>query len=110
MPAGNEKNEIIFMAPILKECIWGGRKLIDEWGYSTPVVDEGENRYGECWGISAHSHGQTRVLLGKYAGRTLSDLWMNEHYLFEDCEGNKNLLLFKRLKNSEIPLLSVSSP
>ena len=41
--------ELLFMKPVFKEAVWGGRKLRDDFGYEIP-----SDSTGECWGIGAH--------------------------------------------------------
>jgi mannose-6-phosphate isomerase class I len=57
------EQKILFLQPVFTHNIWGGTKLRDEYGY-----DIDGNDIGECWGISAHSHGDCIVREGKYKG------------------------------------------
>ena len=63
--------ELLFLNPVLKECIWGGTRL-SQFGYRLP-----SDRTGECWGISAHRNGDCTVASGAYAGIPLSELFRN---------------------------------
>ena len=74
--------ELIFLEPVLKECLWGGDRL-GEFGYSLP-----SDHTGECWAISAHPHGDCIIRNGTYQGYKLSSLWENHRELFGvfDCE------------------------
>ena len=38
--------ELLFMKPVFKEAVWGGKKLREDFGYEIP----GDST-GECWGI-----------------------------------------------------------
>jgi mannose-6-phosphate isomerase len=67
----------IFLQPIFQERIWGGTALRDRFGYEIP-----SERTGECWAISAHPNGQSKVINGQYAGKTLSELWNHHRELF----------------------------
>lgn len=78
----------IFLTSIFKERIWGGTRL-KEFNYKIP-----SNLTGECWGISAHKNGQSKVKTGEFEGITLSELWRNYPHLF-GAEFN----------NDEFPLL-----
>ena len=51
--------EILFLEPVFKEMIWGGRRLKDVYGYDIPGDDT-----GECWAISAHPSGDCTVREG----------------------------------------------
>lgn len=61
--------EILSLYPTLKETIWGGRTLIDEYGFET----DGENA-AEAWLLSCHKDGPSFVLNGKYEGKTLAQV------------------------------------
>ena len=74
---GTGARELIFLQPVFKEMIWGGKRLGDEFGYDIPGDDT-----GECWGISAHPNGDCTVRDGMYAGRRLSSLWQGTPELF----------------------------
>jgi len=83
-------SEILFMAPVFKQMIWGGNKLGSKWGYAIP----GENT-GECWAVSAHPNGDCTIKEGTFAGKTLSQLWTEEPQLFGDTTGDRFPLLIK---------------
>lgn len=68
---------ILKMKPVFQERLWGGEKLASRFNYSLP-----SDRIGECWGVSAHPHGESIVAEGEYKGQSLSDLWENERHLF----------------------------
>ena len=61
--------EILSLYPTLKETIWGGRTLIDDYGFET----DGDNA-AEAWLLSCHKDGPSYVLGGKYDGKTLSEV------------------------------------
>ncbi|MCQ2522365.1 MAG: GH1 family beta-glucosidase [Lachnospiraceae bacterium] len=82
---------VLFIKPQCKERIWGGDRLIKEWGYEATK----ESGIGECWAISAHPEADNEVLNGTYAGRTLSDLWKNEKHLFGNRKEETFPLLLK---------------
>ncbi|MGN0168613.1 MAG: mannose-6-phosphate isomerase, class I [Acetatifactor sp.] len=69
--------EILFLKPVLKECVWGGQRLVTEFPYQA----EGEH-IGECWAISAHPHGDCVIAEGAYRGMTLSQLYGEHRELF----------------------------
>ena len=74
---GMGAGELIFLQPVFKEMIWGGKRLAEEFGYDIPGEDT-----GECWGISAHPNGDCTVKDGFFAGCKLSELWQNNPYIF----------------------------
>ena len=86
---------LIMLRPVLQNNIWGGRRLA-EFGYDLP-----EGPVGECWGISAHPHGDCVVDGGTYDGMTLSQLWDAHHELFEGAAGDRFPLLIKILDARE---------
>ena len=60
--------ELLFMKPVFKEAVWGGRKLRDDFGYEIP-----SDSTGECWGIGAHKNGDCEIAEGTYKGEHLSN-------------------------------------
>ncbi|MBR3767133.1 MAG: class I mannose-6-phosphate isomerase [Clostridia bacterium] len=74
--------EILSLYPTLKETIWGGRTLIDEFGFET----EGDNA-AEAWLLSCHKDGPSFVLNGEYKGKTLAQVIDIEG---KDCLGSNN--------------------
>ncbi|MCP8967849.1 mannose-6-phosphate isomerase, class I [Ectobacillus ponti] len=81
----------IFLQPVLQERIWGGTAM-ESFGYELPSV-----RTGECWGISAHPNGLSIVSEGRYKGRTLEQLWLENQELFGHYPSKKFPLLTKVL-------------
>lgn len=88
--------DLIFLKPILKETIWGGRRLKDEFHYQ-----EAGDHTGECWGISAHKHGDCMILGGRYDGMALSNVWRHHQELFGYYGGNEFPLLAKIIDAKE---------
>ena len=84
----NEK--LIFLKPYFHHTIWGGTKLNELFGYDEPGDD-----IGECWGISAHPHGDCKVVSGPYAGAYLSALWRDHRELFGGADGDVFPILTK---------------
>jgi mannose-6-phosphate isomerase len=85
-------SEPLFLKSVLKERIWGGTKLHDEFGYDLP-----SDKIGEYWAISAHPNGPSTVQNGQYKGMTLEQLWENHRSIFGDAKGNVFPLLTKIL-------------
>lgn len=84
------KKEILFLNPVFKQMIWGGRKLADKWHYDIP----GDNT-GECWAVSAHPNGDCTVKGGSYDGKKLSALWAEAPELFGNTNSDRFPLLVK---------------
>ncbi len=87
---GSGKREILFVEPVLKEIVWGGRRLVTEFPYQA----EGEH-IGECWAVSAHPHGDCVVTEGTYAGWHLSKLYAEHRELFGNITAEEFPLLVK---------------
>lgn len=81
-----------FLKPVFKERIWGGTLLQTRFNYPIP-----SGHTGECWGISAHPHGQSTVLNGPYAGMALGELWQQHRELFGNHPAETFPLLTKIL-------------
>lgn len=85
----NDVKEPVFLQPVLKETIWGGKRLA-EYGYPLP-----SDTVGEAWAISAHPHGDCKILNGRYQGQTLSWLWREHREFFGGLAGEQFPLLIK---------------
>ena len=81
---------ILFLEPVLKENVWGGRRLVTEFPYHADW-----EHVGECWAVSAHPHGDCIVKEGKYAGMTLSRLYSDHRELFGNIKAQEFPLLVK---------------
>ncbi len=68
----------------LKDYIWGGSKLKEEYGKKTDLP-----KVAESWELSCHKDGQSVVSNGAYAGKTLTEVIEQEGkaVLGRDCEG-----------------------
>lgn len=84
-----ENREILFLKPHLKDVVWGGSKLRDEFGYAA-----GDST-GECWGISAHPNGDCEIANGAYQGKTLAALYKENRELFGGIAAEEFPLLVK---------------
>ena len=78
------------MDPVFKEAIWGGTKLRDVFDYEIP-----SDTTGECWAISGHANGMSRVAGGRFDGKTLGELWNEEPEIFGNYPGSQVPLLIK---------------
>lgn len=85
-------NEPLFLIPCFQERIWGGTALHDVFHYDIP-----SSKTGECWAISAHPNGLSRIANGKYKGMSLQQLWEADRSLFGNIQGEKFPLLTKIL-------------
>ena len=91
-----KKKEILFLNPILKENVWGGKRLVTEFPYES----EGDS-IGECWAISAHPNGDCVVREGEFQGQTLSKLYANHRELFGNIASEEFPLLIKIIDAKE---------
>lgn len=88
--------ELLFMEPVFKEAIWGGRKLRDVFNYEIP-----SDATGECWAISAHGNGDCQIEAGTYRGKLLSQIWKERPELFGNYPGDQFPLLIKIIDAKE---------
>ena len=88
--------DLIFLKPIFHEKIWGGTRLKSHFNYEIP-----SKKTGECWAISAHKNGDCKIINGKHAGKTLSEVWEKHRELFGNIDGNEFPLLTKILDASD---------
>ena len=82
--------ELLFLDPVMKETIWGGSRLADQFGYEIP-----SDHTGECWAISAHPNGDGKVRGGTWNGISLSTLWREHPELFGNRRETQFPLLVK---------------
>lgn len=82
------KRTVLKMKPVFQEKIWGGNRMASVYGYPIP-----SDSTGECWAISAHPGGQSRVIGGEFDGCTLGQLWQDRPDLFGSLSGDFPLLI-----------------
>ncbi len=58
----------MWMEPVMKETVWGGSKLRSVMGKTIP-----SDHTGESWEIAAHRNGQSRIVTGPLAGKTMQE-------------------------------------
>jgi len=60
------KNKLLKLRPSCKDYLWGGHRLVDEYGkdYDGKVL-------AETWELSCHPDGPSYIVNGAYAGQTL---------------------------------------
>ena len=88
--------QILYMEPVMKQMVWGGSRLRDEFGYQIPGDDT-----GECWAVSAHSNGDCLIRDGQFNGQSLSYLWKNHSELFGNTGYDRFPLLAKIIDAKE---------
>ena len=81
--------QILRLQPIFQSTVWGGTALAD-FAYK-----EAPKQAGECWGISAHPHGDCLITNGRYKGKTLSWCYAKHRELFGNLRDDVFPLLIK---------------
>ncbi|MFA7663370.1 MAG: type I phosphomannose isomerase catalytic subunit [Clostridia bacterium] len=85
-----EKNLPLLLEPFIADYLWGGSKLITEWG-----KDQRKTKIAETWELSAFPNKESIVCSGPLIGKNLSSILKSDPAIF----GN-------RIKDySEFPLL-----
>ena len=78
--------EMFKLIPSVADDIWGGRRLIEEYGIKTD-----KDPAAEAWVLSCHSAGPSTVEDGEFKGQTLEQVWENHK---EICGTNGNKFEF----------------
>lgn len=65
-------DEVIRLAPLYMQRVWGGRKLETVYGRELP---DSAKPYGESWEVVDREGEQSVVAGGRFEGLTLNDLW-----------------------------------
>ena len=63
--------EMVKLSPFVADNIWGGTRLITEYGIKTD-----KDPAAEAWVLSCHPAGPSTVLNGKYKGKTLQEVYL----------------------------------
>ena len=84
--------EILKMFPVLKDYIWGGNKLVTEWG------KKAEGKVAESWELSAHRDGSSGIE-GR-PGITLRDV-VNAQNMGSNCRGLDRFPVLIKLIDAE---------
>ncbi|MEE0928166.1 MAG: type I phosphomannose isomerase catalytic subunit [Acutalibacteraceae bacterium] len=58
----------LLLKPVIKDYLWGGRRLIEEFGFETD-----KNIAAEGWMLASHRDGTNTVLNGELKGKTLDE-------------------------------------
>lgn len=71
----------LILIPTIKDYIWGGTKLRDEFGKKSDL-----QRLAESWELSCHKDGESIISNGEYKGKTLTEyLEANPDALGKNC-------------------------
>lgn len=84
---------ILFLEPIFKERIWGGNKIKQTYRYQTS-----NGLIGECWAISGHRHGSSKIKTKPYENYDLNTLFKtHRNELFNGDQSEDFPILIKIL-------------
>lgn len=61
--------EILKLQPVFKDYIWGGTRLVSDFGYETDM-----NPVAESWVLSCHKDGRNKISGGEFSGQFLDDV------------------------------------
>ena len=75
--------DIIFLEPVYKNYIWGGKKLKEKFNKNTPF-----DITAESWEISSNENGICKIKNKEYEGKTLKNLFEDKN-LKEKIFGKK---------------------
>ena len=89
------KPMILQLVPLFKERIWGGQKLKNFY-QDLPSGD-----IGECWGISAHPQGDSKIANGLVKGQSLSQVYHQHPQWFNGAKSSRFPLLVKMIDARE---------
>ncbi len=84
--------EPLILQPALHEKMWGGTALRDVFGFDIP-----SETTGEAWLISGHKNGNVFCENGRFAGKTVAELWREEPQLFGNTNPDKPFPLLVKL-------------
>ena len=68
------------LLPFVSETIWGGKKLIEEYGVKTEKKNAAEG-----WMLSCHEAGSSSVENGEFAAKTESPVHIGRDILWNRC-------------------------
>ena len=71
---------IFKLKPVLKDYIWGGNRLINEFG-----MEIDSDTAAEAWVLSCHKDGPATIVNGEFQGQTLDNVLTNE-MMGKNCE------------------------
>lgn len=66
MDLGIESEPLVRMSPVFKDYLWGGRTLVDRFGFTCDY-----DHVAEAWVAGAHRSGQSVIASGRHSGKTL---------------------------------------
>lgn len=83
----------LILTPPIKDYIWGGTKLREQFGKESDL-----ERLAESWELSCHKDGHSIIAEGEYRGRTLAEyLEENPDALGKNCDRFENFPVLIKL-------------
>ena len=75
--------EMMKLTPACKDYLWGGHRLVDEYG-----IKYDKEICAEAWTLSAHKDGESVVADGDFAGKTLTEVIgaLGKEILGKNCD------------------------
>lgn len=73
---------IMKLKPVLKELIWGGNRLKDEFKMKTDL-----SNIAEDWALACHKDGKSLIENGEFKGKTLEEILENSNVDFVGSNG-----------------------
>ena len=83
--------EILKLKSMMKEKAYGGTQIAEYLG----LAQDTHQRIGEYWMISAHEHGESRILQEPFQDMRLSEVYEQHRELFNNAEDKHFPLLVK---------------
>ena len=95
--------EILKLKSMMKEKAYGGTQIAEYLG----LAQDTHQRIGEYWMISAHEHGESRILQEPFQDMRLSEVYEQHRELFANSKQEHFPLLIKMNDVSSSPSLQV---
>ena len=95
--------EILKLKSMMKEKAYGGTQIAKYLG----LAQDTHQRIGEYWMISAHEHGESRILQEPFQDMRLSEVYEQHRELFANSKQEHFPLLIKMNDVSSSPSLQV---
>lgn len=89
------------LKPACKDYLWGGHKLVEDFG-----IDYSGDICAEAWLLSCHEDGKSVVAEGQYKGKTLNELIdiLGRECLGTDCRDKEDFPILIKLIDAKSPL------
>lgn len=85
---------IMKLKPVLKDYLWGGKRLINEFGMEAPG-----DKAAEAWVLSCHKDGPAEILNGELKGKTLDQV-MTREMMGKNCDKFQSFPILTKIIDS----------